>query len=87
MVHGRRALITGALALAAVAASAMTTDADAQRITPRSAAARTPAARRPAPNVDSTATPAAASGPSGAQRLEQAFRTPPAEAKPRVWWH
>jgi len=37
--------------------------------------------------VSSRLVAAAASGPSGAQRLEQAFRTPPADAKPRVWWH
>jgi hypothetical protein len=82
MIHGRRALITSVIAIAAMA-----THADAQRTTPRPPVARTPATRRPAPTADSTAAPAAASTTSGAQRLEQGFHTPPADAKPRVWWH
>ena len=82
MIHGRRAFITSIIAIAAMA-----THADAQRTTPRPPVARTPAARRPAPKADSAAAPVAASAPSGAQRLEQGFRTPPADAKPRVWWH
>jgi len=82
MLHGRRALITAAVAIAALANSA-----EAQRATPRAPAARTPTPRRPAPKADSAASPTATSASSIPARLDAQFRTPPADAKPRVWWH